>query len=138
MVDLVLIDTCIWAAFFAKKKSLHKSAVADLLDQDRAAIIGPILAETLLGFTKDAEAAWVASALAGVQYVELSPNDWRAAAKLGRHLAAGGHFLPLSDLALATAAQRHQYSLYSIGPHFDVIPNLKRYVPQDIKEARKK
>jgi predicted nucleic acid-binding protein len=94
MADLVLIDTCIWAPFFAKKKSLHKSAVAELLDQDTAAIIGPILAEVLLGFTKDAEADWVASALAGVQYLELPKADWRAAAKLGRHLASDGHFLP--------------------------------------------
>jgi len=89
------------------------------------------------GVHKDAEADWVASALAGIQYVELSRKDWRAAAKLGRHLAAGGHFLPLSDLALATATQRHQYSLYSIDPHFDVIPNLKRHVPQDIKKSKK-
>jgi predicted nucleic acid-binding protein len=139
MADLVLIDTCIWAPFFARKKSPHKSAVADLLDQDRAAIIGPILAEVLLGFTKDTEADWVASALAGVQYLELSRKAWRAAAKLGRHLAAGGHFLPVSDLALAVAALRHQYSLYSIDPHFDVVPNLKRFVPEDItKKSRKK
>ncbi len=69
MADLVLIDTCIWVPFFARKKSLHKSAAADLLDPDRAATIGPILAEVLLGFTKDTEADWVASALAGVQYV---------------------------------------------------------------------
>jgi hypothetical protein len=71
MANLVLIDTCIWAAF------------------------------------------------------------WRAAATLGRHLAARGHLLPLSDLALAVAAQRHQDSVYSIDPHFDVVPNLKRYSPDD-------
>jgi predicted nucleic acid-binding protein len=138
MADLVLIDTVIWAAFFSKKRSLHKSAVADLLDEDRAAIIGPILAETLLGFTRDAEAAWVASAWAGVQYVEVSWKDWRKAAKLGRHLAGSGHYLPLSDLALAAAAQRHQCSLYSIDPHFDRIPNLKRYPPEDVKKPNKK
>ena len=139
MADLVLIDTCIWAPFFSKKKSPHQSAVADLLDQDRAAIIGPILAEVLLGFTKDAEADWVASALIGVQYLELPRKDWRAAAKLGRNLAASGHFLPLSDLALAVAAQRHQSSLYSIDPHFDVVPNLKRFFPEAItKKTRKK
>src|SRR6516165_8391512 len=103
MAELVLVDTCIWVPFFARRKSLHKSTVAELLDLDRAALIGPILAEVLLGFTKDAEADWVASALAGVQYLELSRKDWREAAKLGRHLAAGGHFLPLSDLALAIA-----------------------------------
>jgi len=132
MADLVLVDTCIWAAFFARKKSRHKSAVGDLLDQDRAAIIGPILAEVLLGFTGDAEADWVASALAGVQYLEVSRKDWRAVAKLGRQLAASGHLLPISDLALAVAAHRHQYSVYSIDPHFDVVPNLKRYTPSEI------
>ncbi len=88
MVNLVLIDTCIWVSFFSRKKSIHKTALGELLEEDRAAIIGPILAELLLGFKKEKEAEWVASSLAGLHFLDLSWDDWCAAAKLGRHLAA--------------------------------------------------
>jgi predicted nucleic acid-binding protein len=129
MASRVLIDTCVWVPFFSRKSSAHKTAVTELLEEDRALLIGPILAEILLGFKKDQEADWVASALEGAHYVELLGDDWRAAASLGRALAAGGHFLPLSDLYLASVAIRNQYLTYSIDPHFDLIPGLQRFNP---------
>lgn len=130
MASLVLIDTCVWVPFFSRKASLHKSAVSELLDEDRAAIIGPILSEILLGFKRNEEADWVASALEGAQVLELAGDDWCAAAALGRQLASAGHSLPLSDLFLASTAQRSQSLLYSIDPHFELIEGLKRYTPE--------
>ena len=130
MASLVLIDTCVWVPYFSRKASPQKSAVGTLLEEDRAALVGPILAEVLLGFKKDEEADWVASALEGARYLEVTWDDWRASARLGRHLVAAGHHLPLSDLCLAMAAQRHDCQVYSIDPHFDVIPGLQRYVPE--------
>ncbi len=129
MANLVLIDTCIWGPFFSRKASAHKTAVRKLLKEDRAAIVGPILAETLLGFKKTEEADWVASALEGSRYFDLAWDDWCAAANLGRQLAAGGHDLPLSDLCLAAVAKRIQCQVYTIDPHFDVIPDLQRFAP---------
>ena len=52
--DLVLVDTCIWASFFSRPQSAVKRAVDELIDEKRAAVIGPILAEILCGFRKDA------------------------------------------------------------------------------------
>jgi predicted nucleic acid-binding protein len=130
MAKLVLIDTCIWVPFFSRKASSHKTAVTELLEEDRAAIIGPILAEILLGFKKDEEADWVASALEGAQYLEVAWDDWRASAGLGRELAGAGHNLPLSDLYLATVALRDGCLVYSVDPHFDVIPNIERFEPE--------
>lgn len=125
MASLVLVDTCIWAPFFSRKRSRHKAAVAELLDEDRAALIGPVLAEVLLGFKRNEEADWVASAMQGAQFLELAWDDWRVAAQLGRELAAHGHALPLSDLYLASVALRHEWLVYSIDPHFEVIPGLR-------------
>jgi predicted nucleic acid-binding protein len=127
--DLVLIDTCIWVPFFNRPQSADKRAVDGLLDEDRAALIGPILAEVLSGFRRDEQADWVASALRGLVYVELTWDDWRAAARLGRQLAARGHRLPLSDLALAASAQRLGCAVFTSDPHFTVIPDLKLYSP---------
>jgi len=52
MEEWVFVDTCIWASFFAKPGSPEKAAVDDLLDSDRVALVGPILAEVLLGFRR--------------------------------------------------------------------------------------
>ena len=45
--DLVLIDTCIWVGFFNRNQSAERITVDPLLDDDRAAITGMILAEIL-------------------------------------------------------------------------------------------
>jgi predicted nucleic acid-binding protein len=125
--NLVLVDTGIWSAFFSKPGSPEKSALDALLDEDRVALTGPVLAEVLRGFRRTDEADWVASRLRLAHYLEPSWEDWRSAATLGRQLAAGGHDVPLTDLVVAALAKRVQASVFSSDPHFDLIPGLKRY-----------
>lgn len=59
--DLVLIDTCIWVPFFNRPQSPIKRAVDELLDEDRAALIGPVLAEILSGIKREPRADYLAS-----------------------------------------------------------------------------
>jgi predicted nucleic acid-binding protein len=125
--ELVLVDTGIWSAFFSKPGSPEKRALDALLDEDRVALTGPVLAEVLRGFRRTDEADWVASRLRLAHYLEPSWEDWRSAAALGRQLAAGGHDVPLTDLVVAALAKRVQASVFSSDPHFDLIPGLKRY-----------
>ncbi len=127
--DLVLIDSCIWVPFFNRPRSDERKAVDALLDEDRAALIGPILAEILQGIRHDERADWVASSLRGLRYVEIQWDDWREAARLGRRLAAKGHQLPLTDLTLAAIASRLNCAVYTADPHFDFIGGLKRFTP---------
>lgn len=129
MDDWVFVDTCIWASFFAKPSSPEKRAVDDLLDADRVALVGPLVAEILLGFRRKDQADWVASRLRLAHYVEATWDDWRAGADLGRALAAKGHRLPLSDLVVATVPKRLDAHVYSTDPDFDVIDDLKRFEP---------
>jgi predicted nucleic acid-binding protein len=129
MEDWVFVDTCIWASFFGKAGSPEKAAVDDLLDGDRVALLGPIVSEILLGFRRKDQADWVASRLQLAHYVEVGWDDWRAAADLGRDLAAKGNKLPLTDLAVAAVARRCRSWVYTVDPHFDLIPDLKRFWP---------
>jgi predicted nucleic acid-binding protein len=124
---LVLIDTCIWIPFFNRPQSKEKKAIDALLDDDRVALIGPIVAEILQGFPRESQANYVASLLQGVRYVELIRDDWQAAARLGRQTSAAGHRLPLSDLALAAVALRLNAEVYTSDPHFDLLPSVKRF-----------
>lgn len=123
----VLIDTGVWSAFFSKPGSHEKRAVDDLLDESRVALTGPVLAEVLRGFRRTDQADWVASRLRLAHYLEPSWEDWRHAVALGRALAASGHDVPLTDLVVAALARRVEAFVFSIDPHFDLIPELKRY-----------
>src|SRR6266403_1055198 len=129
MEDWVFVDTCIWSSFFGKPSSPEKLAVDDLLDADRVALVGPIVSEILLGCRRKDQADWIASRLRLAHYVEAAWNDWRAAADLGRELAANGHQLPLTDLALAAVAKRCNSWVYTTDPHFDCIADIKRFWP---------
>ena len=127
--DLTLIDTCIWVPYFNRPQSAERRTVDTLLDEDRGAITGMILAEGLQGFHRDEQADWVASSLRGLHDLEATWDDWRAAARLGRILAAAGHQLPLTDLAISAIAIRQDCAVYTVDPHFDLIPKLKRFGP---------
>ena len=127
--DWVFVDIGVWASFFAKPNSPEQRAVSSLLRLDRVALVGPIVAEVLLGIRRRDQADWVASRLKLAHYVEADWDDWRAAAELGRDLAARGHHLPLSDLLLGIVARDLDAAVYSTDPHFDLIPDLKRFEP---------
>jgi predicted nucleic acid-binding protein len=129
MDDWVFVDTCVWASFFGKPASVEKAAVDDLLDSDRVAVVGPILTEILLGFRRKEQADWVGSRLKSAHYVDIAWEHWREAAELGRALAAAGHKIPVTDLIVATIAKTSHSWLYTTDPHFDLIPDLKRYQP---------
>ena len=126
----MFVDTCIWASFFGKPSSPEKHGVDQLIDTDRIALVGPILAEVLLGFRRKDQADWVGSRLVLSHYAKLTQADWRSAADLGRILAAKGHRIPLTDLVVAAVAQRLSASVYSTDPDFDAIADLKRYWPE--------
>ena len=128
-MPLVFVDTCIWVPFFNRPHSAEKRAVDALLDDDRAALIGPIVTEILQGIPREPQADYVASLLRGMRCLEIIWADWIAAARLGRRLAASGHCVPLSDLVLATVARRLDAEGYSTDPHFDLISELKRFSP---------
>jgi predicted nucleic acid-binding protein len=129
MDDWVIVDTCVWASFFGKPGSPEKAALDALLDSDRVALVGPIVAEVLLGIRRKDQADWIASRLRMAHCVEAGWDDWQAAAGLGRELAAKGSKLPLTDLIVAVVALRSGTSVYTTDPHFDLIPELKRYRP---------
>src|ERR1700761_2980305 len=102
----VLVDTCVWVPFFNRPQSAEKRAVDGLLDDDRVILIGPIAAEILQGFRREAQANHVASLLRGIRWIECVWVDWVQAARFGRRCAEAGKHLPLSDLVLAAVAVR--------------------------------
>ena len=60
---------------------------------------------------------------------EATWDDWKLAAEIGRELAAKGHAIPITDLVVAAVSKRTDAAVYSTDPHFDLIPDLKRFHP---------
>lgn len=116
-----------WAPYFQRPNSPVTRAIEQLIKDQRAALIGPIVAEVLYGFRIHQQAEWAASRLRRYRYIEVTLDDW-IAARLGRDLASRGHKLPMSDLAIAAVAQRLNISVYTTDPDFDLISPLDRYV----------
>ena len=129
MTDWVFVDTCIWASFFSKPNSQEQRVVSGLLRLDRVALVGPLVAEVLMGIRNRDRADWIGSRLKLRHYIEADWDHWKSAAELGRNLAALGHRLPLSDLLVAAVALDLGASVYSTDPHFDLIPDLRRFRP---------
>ena len=111
---------------FSKPASPEKRALDDLIDADRVALVGPIVAEVLFGFRRKAQCALGGLTAPGGSRTW---DDWKLAAEIGRELAAKGHAIPISDLVIAAVAKRIDAGVYSTDPHFDLIPELKRYHP---------
>ena len=129
MVDLVLVDTCVWASFFGKPRSVERRVVDVLIDLDRVALVGPVVTEVLIGFRKKREADWIASRLKAAHEVIVSWEDWQGAANLGRSLGAQGHKLPVTDLVIAAVCLRLDLEVYTTDPHFDLVAGLRRFKP---------
>jgi predicted nucleic acid-binding protein len=55
----------------------------------------------------------------------LDPNFWREVSELAWRLDRQGVVLPLTDLAIATAAARLSSTIISTDPHFHLIPGLQ-------------
>lgn len=127
--NLVLVDTCIWASFFQKPDSYEKKVVDRLIDEDRVALIGPLLTEILIGFRRKEQSDWVASRLRLFHRPKIEWEDWKSAAVMGSRLIALGHKLPLTDLALGAVAKQIGASIYSSDPHFDLISGIDRFSP---------
>jgi predicted nucleic acid-binding protein len=125
----VLVDTCTWVPFFNQPNSPEKRAVDGLLDDDRAVPIGPIVAEILIGFRRGDHADWVASSLRGHRVLHVKPEDWRSSARIGRRLAAQGHAIPLTDLAIAAVSLSRGAQIFTSDPHFNLILELHRDRP---------
>lgn len=59
--------------------------------------------------------------LSSLPWAELNAVGWREVGLTASHLRRGGERLPLTDLAIAVAASRAGYAVWSFGADFERI-----------------
>ncbi len=101
----VLIDTSAWICFFSRKGfDQLKEIVSLLLDENRAAIAGPIFVELVQGCRTLNEKEHLEEVFEGILWHPVTGEIWRHAADLGFNLRRKGVTVPAMDSLIAAIA----------------------------------
>jgi predicted nucleic acid-binding protein len=117
---MVLPDTSVWVDFARRGTRGDAGALRGLLDSGEVATCGPVAAELLAGAQGEvAERMW--ATLSSLPWAELTADDWRDAGETAGRLRRSGETLPLTDIAIATAAASAGHAVWSFDGDFERI-----------------
>jgi len=108
---------------------------------DRQAGLQPIVrVELLSGAMSDADYERLAEVLDALPQIDLTPETWREAARLGFQLRRKGVSIPVTDLLIAASALHNHCLLIHSDRHFPLIaghsPLKERSIPARGTPAR--
>ncbi|MBI5696827.1 MAG: PIN domain-containing protein [Nitrospirae bacterium] len=116
----VLVDTSVWIAYFRKQEPQF-GRLTELIDQDRVACCGVILAELMQGAKSARELKMLKDFLAVFEFPGEATSLWVAAGELSYSLRKSGSAAGLADCYLAALALENGYTVMSLDKHFDEI-----------------
>ncbi len=124
--DKVLMDTSVWIDFLAGHPD-SVALVASVRRSHHIVICGQILQEVLQG-SRDAPAlAKLERAFAIWESEVEQPEDFLEAARTYARLRWKGTTVPPADCLIAAVAKRCGLLVCATDPHFELIPDLRRY-----------
>ncbi|MGB9628931.1 MAG: type II toxin-antitoxin system VapC family toxin [Thermodesulfobacteriota bacterium] len=122
MNRLILIDTSGWICFFSRKGYEEiKKAISIALEDDRAAIAGPILIELIQGARTDKEKEYIKKYLKGIHWLSVTDGHWHKAGEIAFNLRRRGITSSAIDTLIATIAIEYDCLLLHKDSHFDLI-----------------
>ncbi|MBI3582873.1 MAG: PIN domain-containing protein [Nitrospinae bacterium] len=122
MSELVLIDTSTWICFFARKGFNEvKKVVSLLLDDDRAAISGPVLLELVQGVRTEKEKGDIQDLIKGLHWLTVSDTHWHKAADLAFKMRRKGVTTSGVDTIIATLAIEYECLLLHRDSDYEMI-----------------
>jgi hypothetical protein len=122
MDDLVLIDTSGWICFFSRRGFEEiKKIISTLLDEDKAAIVGPILVELIQGTRTVEEKETIKRLFRGIHWLSVTDDHWHKSAEMAFDLRRKGITSSAIDTLIATLAIEYRCSLLHKDSHFELI-----------------
>jgi hypothetical protein len=122
MQTLVLVDTSAWICFFAREDFPDiKKTVSHLLDENRAAVAGPIVVELIQGARTEKERDFLKDRLGGLHWLQVTDMHWHEAADLSFGLRRKGVTASAVDALLAVVALSYNCTLLHKDSDFDLI-----------------
>lgn len=122
----VLVDTSAWIEFFRRGKGELSEQVAQLIEEDRACLTGPVIAGLLQGVRSAKESDRLRHLLQCLPYLEVLRADWEAAGETLQALRLKGITVPLTDSVISACAVRHGVRVLTLDQDFDSLP-AKRF-----------
>ena len=125
----VLVDTCIWSLALRRKRSLTSpevEALAQLIREDRAHLIGAVRQELLSGIPSPGEFERVVAHLQGFSDLPLDPGDYIRAASFHNICRGRGIQGSNTDFLLCAAAERHELAIFTNDKDFT---RFAKYLP---------
>ncbi|HUT55866.1 MAG TPA: PIN domain-containing protein [bacterium] len=118
---LVMADTCIWIDYFNRPGSRVSQHLGELIQDERVALVGPVLAELLSGTRTKEELDLINETLDILPYYEADLNAWKMTAMIMLQLKKHGKTVKLIDALIASLCITNKLRLYSIDKDFDHI-----------------
>lgn len=128
---MIIADANAWIDFIKEPNAGSGAVLRGLLREDRVALVGIVLAEVLRGLRrKDGDR--IESLLFGIPYLEMTRRVWARAGRIAMDLDASGLPIPMTDVFIAAAALEGGHELFTRDRHFDRIPSLQLYSPEEV------
>jgi predicted nucleic acid-binding protein len=122
MNGLVLVDTSAWICFFSRRGFDDlKRTLSALLDEDRAAIAGPILVELIQGTRTEEEKETIKTLIRGIHWLSVSDDHWRKASEMAFALRRKGITSSAVDTLISILAIEYHCMLLHKDSRFDLI-----------------
>lgn len=129
---MVLPDTSVWISYFRRKSGAEGDRLESLIEDSEVASCGPVFAE-LLGGADEAQRMAITGTVGGLPWADLDHASWHDVGTVARRLRQTGQTLSLTDLAIAVAAARAGYALWSLDSDFErialALDGLELYFP---------
>ena len=121
----VLVDTSVWIEYFNKPTSVMGQDIKKLIEEDRVATAGIIVAELLQGAKNEKEFEDLRESLFSLIFLQESYATWEDVGRLSFELRREGKMIPLSDCLIATLSKENHCLIYTLDAHFKRVKDLR-------------
>lgn len=118
----VLVDTSAWVEFFRRDGDRRcREVLSGLLDENRVATCGIILAEILKGARSEEEYRELEERLETLVYLPTPEEIWRRMGRTASLMLRKGTQIPTADLLIGTIASENRLPLFQKDRHFEIL-----------------
>lgn len=113
-----LVDARVWAEYLRGESPALRILVDRLLDENRAAVSGAVLADLLAGIGSDRDRRLLGECFLGLPFLETTRETFLLAGSLGAALRRRGTAAPLGDLLTAALAKSRSLKILALDDRF--------------------
>jgi hypothetical protein len=124
----VLVDTCVWSAVLRRKSPNPEltARMKELIESDRAAMIGPIRQELLSGITDSEHFKKLKSSLSAFEDLTLRTEHFEKAAEFSNICRKAGVQGSSIDFLICAVAAKENWPIFTTDRDFD---KYRRHLP---------